>query len=270
MKFRAFVPAIVPLLTLLLLQACDTGNATGTSSAYALSDGSTVETAGTAYSSSTSDVPAVYVTNGVLTLNTPTVTKSGDESTSGASSKTGVNAAVRASSSSARITVNGGTIQSGAKGGNGAFAYNGSTVSLSGVTVTCTGSSECRGIDATSGGIIAAVNLTASTTGSNSSVVATDQGGGTITLTGGSFSATGTDSAGIYSTGTISGSGLSASSSAGEACVIEGSNSITLTDSCTLTSGAANRGILILQSGSGDATGYNGKFTMTGGSITTT
>lgn len=246
----------------------DTTTSSDSSGVYTLSDGSTVSTSGTTYASSTTDVSAICVTKGTLNLTAPTITKSGDVSSSDGCKK-GLNAAVLASSSSAAISITNGTIDSSAIGGNAAFAYNGANVTLNGTTVACTGSGECRALYATYGGIISATGVTASTTGKNSSAVATDMGGGTITLTGGSFSAAGTDSAGLYSTGTITGSGITASSTNGEACVIEGSNCITLSSSSVLKSGATNRGILILQSGSGDATGYNAAFTMTGGSITT-
>ena len=246
----------------------DSSGSSSSSGAYSLSDGSTVSTTGVTYASSTVDVSAICVTKGTLSLTAPTITKGGDVSSSDGCKK-GLNAAVLASSSSAAISITNGTIDSGAEGGNAAFAYNGASVTLNGTAITCTGSGECRALYATYAGIIAATGVTASTTGKNSSAVATDMGGGTITLTGGSFSASGTDSAGLYSTGTITASGITASSANGEACVIEGSNSITLSASSVLKSGATNRGVLILQSGSGDATGYNAVFTMTGGSITT-
>jgi hypothetical protein len=251
-------------------ESSDSSDSTAsTGGTYTLSDGSTVSTTGESYSSSTSDVSAIYVTKGTLKLTTPTIEKSGDVSSSDGCKK-GLNAAVLASSSSAAISIENGTIASSAEGGNAAFAYNGASVTLVGTTITCTGSGECRALYATYGGSITATDVTASTTGKNSSAVATDMGGGAIALTAGSFSASGTDSAGLYSTGTITGSGITAYSANGEACVIEGSNSIALSSACVLKSGATNRGVLILQSGSGDATGYNAVFTMTGGSITTT
>jgi hypothetical protein len=269
-----------------IFQACSTGtnstsqsgatsgssssSSSSASGAYSLSDGTTVSTSSTSYSSTTSDVSAIYVTNGTLKLSSPTITKSGDASSSESSSKTGLNAAVLASSSKAAVSITGGTIASDASGGNAVFAYDGATVSLEGVTIKNTGSGNSRSIYAVQGGIVNATDVTATTTGSNSSVVATDTGGGTITLTGGSFAASGTDSAGLYCTGTITGNGITASSGSGEAAVIEGSNSILLTDS-SLSSGAGNRGVMILNSGSGDGgSGLNGVFTMKGGSLGTT
>lgn len=273
MRSRRLSIALALLAAAILSQACDTatsGTSSSSGSAYTLSDGSVVTTTGTAYSSTASDESAILVTSGTLNLTNPTITKSGDIS-SGTESKKGTNAAVLASSSSAAIAITGGSISSSATGGNAAFAYNGATLSLDGTTIACTGTGDCRALYATYAGVISATSVTATTTGKNSSVVATDMGGGTIALTGGSFAASGADSAGLYSTGTVTGSGITASSAVGEACVIEGSNSIALTGSSVLASGAGNRGIMMLQSGSGDAgSGYNASFSMKGGSISTT
>ena len=101
MKGRITASMALALLALLALQACTTGS---TSGVYTLNDGSTVETTDETYASTTSDESAVYVTDGTLTLNNPTITKSGDVSST-ESCKKGLNAAVLASSSSATITI---------------------------------------------------------------------------------------------------------------------------------------------------------------------
>ena len=51
--------------------------------------------------------------------------------------------------------------------------------------------------------------------------------------------------------------------------VIEGDNNITMTN-CTMSSGSSERGLLMMQSGSGDASGYNPVMTITGTSLTMT
>ncbi|MDR3610360.1 MAG: hypothetical protein P4L27_07360 [Ignavibacteriaceae bacterium] len=76
---------------------------------------------------------------------------------------------------------------------------------------------------------------------------------------------TGTTAPGIYSTGIISVTDAVISATGSEAAVIEGANSITLTN--TSLSGAVSRGVMIYQSMSGDAAGTLGTFTMTGGSL---
>ena len=130
---------------------------------------------------------------------------------------------------SGTITMSGGSITTAATGANGIVAYGG-TVNVSNVTITTT-SSLSRGIHATGGGSITASNLTISTSSSNCSVIALDRGGGTVTVTGGSYKTTGSDSAVMYSTGTLSVSGITGSSGSGEIGVVEGSNSISIADS---------------------------------------
>lgn len=190
----------------------------------------------------------------------------GKTTNSDGSSFYGTNAALL-STGSGTVTMNGGSITTGTSGANGVVAYKG-TVVISDVTINCS-SNLSRGIHATGGGSITASNLTITTSGNNSSLIATDRGGGTVSVTGGSYKTTGGSSAIIYSTGDISATGITGSSSQGSMCVIEGDNSITVSDS-ELTSGGSSRGILILQSGSGDATGYNGVVNISNSTLTYT
>src|SRR5574344_257377 len=248
-----------------------TGGTTTTTSSggvYTLSDGSSPTLSGKTYTSTTADQNAIKVTNGTLTLTNDTIVKSaGDCTDSDGSSFYGTNAAILASGSSAKVVMSGGKITTSAKGANAIVAY-GATVTVRDVTMNCT-SNLSRGIHATGGGTINATNLTITTAGSNSSVIATDKGGGTVTVTNGTYKTTGTDCAVLYSTGTITANSITGSSSQGEVGVIEGSNTINI-NNCTMTSGSSSRGMMILQSGSGDASGYNGKINVTGGSITLT
>lgn len=222
------------------------------------------------YSSSTSDANAVKVSGGTLTMTDCTISKNGgDTADSDGSSFYGINAAVLAKGTGS-ITMTGGTITTDAKGANGIVAYGG-TVSASDVTISCA-QQFSRGIHATGGGSITASNLKITTAGGNSSVIALDRGGGTVNVTGGTYTTTGADCAVLYSTGNLTVTGISGSSSQGEIGVIEGDNYININDS-DLTSGASSssRGLMILQSGSGDAgNGLNGVITVTGGSLTMT
>lgn len=241
----------------------------GTSSTYLLSSGSTVSLSGKTYASTTADESAVKVTSGTLTLTDCTVTKSGDASSSDDSNFYGLNAAVLSYGSSSVINMTGGTITTSGYGANAFYSYAG-TATISDVTINCSANSS-RALFATGGGTITASDITATTAGTNSSVIATDRGGGTVAVTGGTYKCTGDDSAIMYSTGTITASGITGTSAAGEIAVVEGSNSVVVTGSGTsLTSGSSNRGIMVLQSGSGDAEGTTGAFSMTGGSLTTT
>src|SRR5574344_133657 len=236
---------------------------------YSLSSGSTASYDSTLFISTTSDVNAIKVSSGALTITNCAVTKSGDCSNSDNSSFYGSNAAILASSSSGKVTMSKGTITTNAIGANAIVAYGG-TVNVSDVTINCT-KNLSRGIHATGGGTIIANNLAITTAGSNSSVIATDRGGGTVTVTGGTYTTTGTDCAVTYSTGTITVNNITGSSSQGEIGVIEGSNSININNS-TITSGAgsSSRGLMILQSGSGDAQGASGAINVTGGTLTLT
>ncbi len=220
------------------------------------------------YSSTTDDESAIKITGGTLNVDTCTITKTGDCSDSDNSNFYGLNAAVLNYGESGVINMTGGTITTNGEGANAFYAYAG-TSTISDVVISCSASSS-RGIFATGGGTITASNVTATTAGSNSSVIATDRGSGTITVTGGTYTCTGTDAAVMYSTGDITVTGITGSSAQGEIAVIEGSNSITISGASEITSGSSERGIMALQSGSGDAEGSEAYFTITGGSLTTT
>ena len=243
---------------------------TGSASATGYSQSSGTNTAtGETYTSTNSDENAVQITGGTFTMNECTVEKSsGDTSDSDGSSFYGINSAVYCAGSSSVLNVYGGTITSSAIGANGVIAYDEGTINISDATITTT-SNLSRGIHATGEGVINASNLTVSTASTNCSVIATDRGGGTVTVNGGTYTTTGDDSAITYSTGTITVSDAVGSSSKGEISVIEGDNSITL-NNCYMTSGSSSRGMMILQSGSGDSEGYNGSISVNGGTMITT
>ena len=243
----------------------------GTSSTgYSQSSGTT-SVSNQTYTSTGADENAVQVTGGTLTMAGCTVTKTGDYSASSDNTSFyGVNSAVYVGSTSTAttLTMTGGTITTNAKGANAAFAYGYGVLNISGVTIR-NSANLSRGIHATGGGTIVASDLDIVTEGSNSSVVATDRGGGTVSVDGGSYITTGTDCAILYSTGTVSTSNATGSSALGEVGVIEGDNTINITD-CNFTSGSSSRGLMILQSGSGDSEGYNGAINITGSTITLT
>lgn len=245
-------------------------SSTGAASATGYSQSSGTNSAtGATYTSTNADENAVQITGGTFTMTDCTVIKSGgDTSDSDGSSFYGINSAVYCAGNTSTLYIEGGTVSSSATGANGIMAYDSGTVYASDVTVT-TSSNLSRGIHATGGGVINASNLHITTASTNCSVIATDRGGGTVTVEGGTYTTTGDDSAITYSTGTIAVSDATGSSSKGEIAVIEGDNSITLTN-CVMTSGSSSRGMMILQSGSGDSEGYNGKITVNGGTMTTT
>jgi hypothetical protein len=248
--------------------SADDGLSTATS-AYTLDGGSASES-GQTYSATNEDQSGVYVTDsGNLTLDNATVTTSGNTSSDENSSFYGLNAGVLAASGST-ITINGGSISTTGTGANGAFATGeGTTVNLSKVTINAKGDGG-HGVMATLGGIMNLTNVDMITSGAHSAPIATDRGGGTINAIGGTVNTSGQDSPCYYSTGILNISNSTCNATDSESVVIEGANSVNLTDS-TLTSSVADKwGVMIYQSFSGDAQGTNGIFTMTGGSLSHT
>jgi hypothetical protein len=254
---------LISILTIAFV-SCSKEDTPESSTIYNQGSG-TIAKESTVYSSTLSDESAVKVTGGTLTLTDCTITKSGNTSSSDNSSFYGLNAAVLASGNSSTVYISGGSITTSATGANAVVAY-GSTVVVSDATINCSGQYS-RGIHATNGGKIMAYDLIASTTGANSSVIATDKGGGAVQVSGGTYNASGADAAVIYSTGNITATGITGTSTNGEATVIEGSNTVSVSNS-NMYSGSSSRGVLILQSGSGDATGVTGTLSITGGSLT--
>ncbi|MDO4931015.1 MAG: hypothetical protein Q4E59_07765 [Bacteroidales bacterium] len=224
---------------------------------------------GKTYTSTNSDENAVQVKGGTFTMTNCTIEKfEGNTQDSDGSSFCGTNSAVYAAGEGTVINMKGGTIKSKVSGVNGIMAYNSGTINVSDVTITSE-SSLSRGLHATGGGIINAKNLNITTQGTSCSVIATDRGGGTVTVEGGNYTTSGYNSAVAYSTGNITVTGATGLSTQGEAGVIEGSNFLTFND-CNLTSGSSLRGIMILQSGSGDAEGFEGVVDVNRGKLTLT
>jgi hypothetical protein len=224
---------------------------------------------GKTFTSAGTDENAVQVTGGKLTLTQTKVTKTGgDTENTDGSSFYGTNSAVYVSGNHTVVNMTGGEITTNAKGCNAGFAYDGGTLNLTDTKIHCTNNLS-RGIHATGGGIINANNLTILTEGNNSSVIATDRGGGTVTVKGGNYTAAGADCAVLYSTGNITVDGITGVSKQGEIGVIEGDNSIHINNS-DMTSGDKRWGMMILQSGSGDSHGYNGKITVNHSKLTLT
>ena len=237
------------------------------------------------YTSETADENAILIdTDESVTLNQPTVTKTGDSDGGDNCNFYGLNAAVLAMGG-ADVTINGGTITTDGDGANGVFSYggnggqngaagDGTTVTISDTTITTTGDGS-GGIMTTGGGVTIASNLTIETSGRSSAAIRTDRGGGIVTVDGGSYTTNGLGSPAIYSTADISVANAQLVSNLSEGVCIEGKNSIALTD-CDLT--ASNTqcngnatfldSIMIYQSMSGDADSGTSAFTMTGGSLT--
>lgn len=222
------------------------------------------------FTATSTDESGVKVTNaGVLTLTNSTITTSGNTSSNDNSSFYGLNAAVLAEAAST-INLSESSVTTSGTGANGAFATgSGSSVVLSKVTINATGDGG-HGVMATQGGSASLTDVDITTAGAHSAPIATDRGSGTITVIGGQSTTSGQDSPCLYSTGILMVSGSTCTATGSESAVIEGANSISLTNT-TLSSSKDNKwGVMIYQSFSGDAEGSKGTFTMTGGSLANT
>ena len=243
------------------------------------------EQSGETYTSESADESALMIrTADTVTIDNPTVTKTGDSSGGDSCNFYGLNAALLVMGG-ADATITGGTITSDASGANGVFCYggngasngaggDGTTVTISDTVITTTGDGS-GGIMTTGGGVTYASNLTVITSGRSSAAIRTDRGGGTVVVDGGTYTSNGLGSPAIYSTADITVKNASLVSGLSEGVCIEGMNSITL-ENCDLTAdNTAMNGnatfldtIMIYQSMSGDADSGTSAFTMTGGSLT--
>jgi hypothetical protein len=236
------------------------------SGAYTL-DGGPANQDGKTYTASQTDESAIYVKDaGNLTLTNVNITTTGNSSSNDNSSFYGLNAAVLAAGGST-VKMSDSQVATNGTGANGVFSTGkGTSVTLSDDKISASGDGG-HAVMATQGGTLSLTDVDMTTSGGSSSAVATDRGGGTITVTGGTVKTSGQNSAGIYSTGSIEATNTTFIATGAEAAVIEGGNSIALTNVSMTSSKAGKWGVMIYQSMSGDAQGTKGAFTMTGGSL---
>ena len=214
---------------------------------------------GKTLSSTTSDQSVVYITqSGINIINSNLNKASGDSSNTENSEFYGVNAAVLVNGGG--LTMTDGTITTSAKRANAICATNYGKVTISGTTITSTGSGSARGLHATYGGKIEANKVNISTKGGSCATLATDRGEGTVTCTECTLSTAGAGSPLIYSTGDITISKTTGTATGAQAVVIEGKNTATIKESSNLKCNAMpNRktvdqcGVMLYQSMSGDA-----------------
>ncbi|MBR1397651.1 MAG: hypothetical protein IJ563_08985 [Selenomonadaceae bacterium] len=237
---------------------------------------------GKTYTSTSADQNAVLInTSDSVVLTNATVKKSGGTSASDDYSFYGINSAVMCKGGGT-TSITGGSVTTSAAGANGIFSYgansgstnatgDGTTVYISGTTITTTGDGS-GGIMTTYGGTTVAKNLTINTSGGSSAPIRTDRGGGWVTVTGGSYTSSGLGSPAIYSTADITVNDATLVSNLSEGVCIEGTGSIALSN-CTLTANNTSTNgnatfhdtIMIYQSMSGDADSGSSSFSMTGG-----
>ena len=150
-----------------------------------------------------------------------------------------------------QINIKGSNITSNSKGSNAVFATGEGTVINVENTNIHTKSDSSRGLDATYKGTVNGKNLTITTEGAHSATLATDRGEGTITAEAAKLTTSGEGSPVIYSTGNIIVNNVNGIANNSEIGVVEGKNSITLTNSNV--TGYKDNGFMLYQSFSGDA-----------------
>ena len=228
-------------------------------------DGETIVSTGT-------DENAVLVSGGQVLLKNVSIERTSADSTGGdTSSFYGVGAAVLATGGSAFLE--GGTIQTDAPGGAGAFAYGDGEMYLSGTTIR-TARDTSGGVHAAGGGKLYAWDLTVETDGESAAAIRSDRGGGVMRIDGGTYVSNGVGSPVIYSTADIAVHNADLTANGSEAVCIEGLNSLRLFDS-TLTGNMADLSqndttwnVILYQSMSGDSELGNSTFEMIGGKLT--
>ena len=250
------------------------GEVTQGTSANEISEDTTVT--GQTYTSTGDDENALRISGATVTLDGITVDKS-----AGATSNTedgdfyGMNAALLATDG-ATVTIKNATVHSAAQNGNGVFSYgSGTTVNISDSAITTTADNS-GSIQTTGVGTTNAANLTVTTSGNSSAAIRSDRGG-TVKVNGGSYTSNGYNSPAVYSTAAITVQNARLTANNSEALVIEGKNSITLTDCTVFGNMSSTKGssssenvhtVMIYQSMSGDADVGTSEFSMTGGSLT--
>ena len=229
------------------------------------------------YTSTGDDENALRVDGATVTLKDITI-----EKTAGSSSNTedgdfyGLNAGLLVLNG-ATATITGATVNTSVTNGNGVFSYGeGTVVNISDSTIRTT-ENNSGGIQTTGGGTMNAANLDVETQGNSAAAIRSDRGGGTVKVDGGSYVTNGTGSPAIYCTADISVSDATLTANASEGVVVEGKNSVALTD-CDVTGNMSNtyngdsdeniHCIMIYQSMSGDVDVGEATFSAEGGSIT--
>ena len=227
------------------------------------------------FSSENDDENALRADGVTVSLADCTITKTGSSSNTENGDFYGMNAALLAENG-AQVTVTGGEVSTSATNGNGIFSYgSGTVVNVSGTKIR-TAERNSGGIQTTGGGKMNAEDLDVQTEGNSSAAIRSDRGGGTVNVKGGTYVTNGTGSPAIYSTADISVSDAVLTANNSEGIVVEGKNSVKLTD-CNLSGkmqGTYNddseniQCIMIYQSMSGDADVGEAYFEANGGEIT--
>ena len=185
-----------------------------------------------------------------ITINSSVFDKTGNTTNDDNSNFRGQNAVVLGIEGS-QTSIKDSNITSNSIGSNAVFATGeGSVINVENTNIHTKGDSS-RGLDATYKGTVNGKNLTITTEGAHSATLATDRGEGTITAEAAKLTTSGTGSPVIYSTGNITANNVNGVANNSEIGVVEGKNSITLTNSNV--TGYKDNGFMLYQSFSGDA-----------------
>ena len=185
-----------------------------------------------------------------ITINSSVFDKTGNTTNDDNSNFRGQNAVVLSIEGS-QTNIKDSNITSNSIGSNAVFATGeGSVINVENTNIHTKGDSS-RGLDATYKGTVNGKNLTITTEGAHSATLATDRGEGTITAEAAKLTTSGAGSPVIYSTGNITANNVNGVANNSEIGVVEGKNSITLTNSNV--TGYKDNGFMLYQSFSGDA-----------------
>jgi hypothetical protein len=230
------------------------------SGAYII-DGVDAEITGGTYTSSESDQNVFLIINGgSLKISNAEIVKTGDASTNDSKRSSdvsddynfyGINSVILVVGEDSSAEITDCTITSDCSGANAVFATASGEANVSNVQISTTGNSS-RGVYATYEGVINADHVDITTSGAHCAPIATDRGGGYVTVTNSKVQCSGDGSPCIYSTGEIKVENVVGTATGAQAAVIEGKNSITMTD-CDFTVSGGNNGVMLYQSMSGDA-----------------
>lgn len=203
------------------------------------------------FDNTTSDQNAFISKNkATITIDSSVFDKTGNTTNDDNSNFRGQNAVVLGIEGS-QTNIKDSNITSNSIGSNAVFATGeGSVINVENTNIHTKGDSS-RGLDATYKGTINGKNLTITTEGAHSATLATDRDEGTITAEAAKLTTSGTGSPVIYSTGNITANNVNGVANKSEIGVVEGKNSITLTNSNV--TGYHDNGFMLYQSFSGDA-----------------
>lgn len=203
------------------------------------------------FDNTTSDQNAFIGKNkAIITIDSSVFDKQGNTTNDDNSNFRGQNAVVLGIEGS-QTSIKNSNITSNSIGSNAVFATGeGSIINVENTNIHTKGDSS-RGLDATYKGTVNGKNLTITTEGAHSATLATDRGEGTITAEAAKLTTSGAGSPVIYSTGNITANSINGVANKSEIGVVEGKNSITLTNSNV--TGYHDNAFMLYQSFSGDA-----------------